>query len=188
MREILFQGKRRDNNKWIKGYLIYYNEKPYIAENITSFAYGYHGINAAGWNEVYPDSVGQYTGMTEFVAADESRNAMFFEGDIVEVWTRRRTLYEDYFSKPQSQYDIRMKARAVICFKHGEWVLDYDNDYNKSLCKLKGNEQSERTVNAGHRLYSYNYRNREWLVSVGKTWDDIVKIGNKFSDPELLEG
>ena len=176
MRDILFQGQRFDG-VWVTGYFF---AKPILEK--------YFIILGENQWAVHPESVGQYTGMTEFVAADESRNSMLFEGDIVEVCSRRRTPYEDYFSKPQSQYDIEVKARAVICFKNGEWVLDYDNDYNKSLCKLKGNEQVERTVNAGHSLYGYNYRHREWLVSIGKTWNDIVKIGNKFDNPELLDG
>ena len=191
MRDILFQGKRRDNNKWIKGYLVYYHEKPYIAENITSFAYGYHGINAAGWNEVYPDSVGQYTGMTEFVVADKSVNAPLFEGDIVKVLSRRRTLCESTWNKPKSQYDIKVEARATIVFSHGKWKLDYDNNYNKSLCKLKGKEEEERTVSAGRELYGYGYHGgqEDWHREHNSNykWDDIVKIGNKFDNPELLE-
>ena len=191
MREILFQGKRRDNNKWIRGYLIYYGEKPYIAENITSFAYGYHGINAAGWHEVHPESVGQYTDMTEFVMTDKKVNVPLFEGDVVEVWSRRRTLYESTWNKPQSQYDIQVKARATIVFRHGKWQLDYDNNYNKSLCKLKGKEEEERTVNASRHLYDYGYHGgqEDWHRehNLNYKWDDIVKIGNKFSDPDLLE-
>lgn len=186
MREILFQGKSMEDGKWMVGF---YCAKGYGHTAFSCILPDTSIDNHFSW-AVYPESVGQYTGMTEFVMTDKSIHAPLFEGDIVEVWSRRRTPCESMWNKPQSQYDIQVKARATIVFSHGKWKLDYDNNYNKTLCKLKGKEEEERTVNAGRNLYDYGYHggNEDWHREYNSRykWDDIVKIGNKFDTPELL--
>lgn len=194
MREYLFHGKRVDNGEWVKGYYTY-DESGQITENPTAYIY-YLNTHPCGCSlipfEVIPESVGQYTEMNEFVVSDRSFNQPLFEGDIVEVWSRRRPPTENIYNKPTSQYDIQVKARAVICFKYGKWFLDYDNKYNKSLCKLQGNEQYERTVNANHTLYDFglHHSNEDWCREhhAKYKWNDIIKIGNVFDNAELLEG
>lgn len=178
MREILFQGKRKDNNEWIKGYLGYNNTRKqyYIMDDVNAFPI-----------PVHEESVGMYTDMNEFVVTDRSYNKPLFEGDIVEVWSTRRP----YYSNPKSQYDGDVKVRAVICFRRGAWTLDYDNNYNKSLTKLKGREEDDRTVDGYWELYSFGcYNNEEWQRERNARckWHDIVKIGNVFDDVDLLEG
>ena len=109
------------------------------------------------------------------------------EGDIVEVWSTRRPRY----SNPQSQYDGDVKVRAVIRFNYGKWTLDYDNSYNKTLIKLKGKEEDERTVDGDQSLYWFGCRGREeWNRehNAHYKWHDIVKIGTEFENSELLEG
>lgn len=70
-REILFRGKRKDNNKWVYGSLIcdVFN-KWYIHPNNCSFAISYY--------EVIPETIGQYTGF------DDINNKKIFEQDIIE--------------------------------------------------------------------------------------------------------
>lgn len=197
MREYLFHGKRVDNGEWVEGYYVY-DDSGQTTEEPTAYIVRLN-IHPCGWSlipyVVYPESVGQYTGMTEFVMTDRSFNKPLFEGDIVEVWSRRRPPTENiclYRDKPTSQYDIEVKARAVIRFKYGEWFLDYDNEYNNTLCKLRGNEQCERTVAASHRLYNFGFHNsnEDWHREHNARckWDDIVKIGNVFENAALLEG
>lgn len=190
MRDILFRGKRRDNGEWIEGFPIRLYDYGGDSWEMVPF-----NTNFDTSHFVIPESIGQYTGMNEFVITDRSFNRPLFEGDIVEVWSRRRPLTENielFRDKPTSQYDVEVKARAVICFKNGCWFLDYDNEYNKALCKLRGNEQTERTVNASSELDRFRYRgnNEEWYREHHNRfkWHDIVKIGNMFENADLLEG
>lgn len=188
MNKNLFRGKRTDINEWM------YGAPVEIGDGFVEIYYFNFEEYEIEHHLVAPESVGQYTGMTEFVVTDKSFNKPLFEGDIVEVWSRRRPPIESiwlYRDKPTSQYDIEVKARAVICFKNGEWSLDYENEYNKALCKLRSNEQCERTVAASHRLYSFGFHrsNEEWHREHNARckWSDIVKIGNVFENADLLE-
>ncbi len=176
MREYIFHGKRVDGNGWIEGSLWNYLGTPKILSSGNIVGY-----------DVIPESVGQYTGMNEFVVTDRSYNKPLFEGDIVEVWSIRRPKYA---SSAQSQYDGDVKVRATICFKDGAWRLDYENKYNKSLAKLQGKETDERAVDNHWELYMFSpyYNNDEWLRENKFKWHDIKKIGTVFENADLLEG
>ena len=178
MRQYLFHGKRTDSGEWVEGYLSYnqVRKQYYIMDDVNAFPI-----------PVYAESVGQSTDMNEFVVTDKSFNKPLFEGDIVEVWSTRRP----YYTNPKSQYDGDIKVRAVIRFTRGEWTLDYDNNYNKSLTKLKGREEEERTVDGDWALYRFGCHGREeWQRehNAHYKWHDIVKIGTVFENKDLLEG
>jgi hypothetical protein len=189
MREYLFHGKRIDCDEWIEGYLSYNKARNqyYIMDDVNAFPV-----------PVYEESVGEYTGMNEFVLTDETYNAKLFEGDIVEVWGWRTVC-----GRNQSQYDKRVRVRGVIHFEDGEWKIDYNNNYNRSLAVLKGNEVYDRDVEGASRLYYYGCRrnDREEYRARQLEWhrkfrnddeiishDDIKKIGTEFENSELLEG
>lgn len=191
MREYIFHGKRVDNGEWVEGNLTVWSDGSASIDNgptITSPLYA-----------VVPESIGQYTGMNEFMLTDETRNAKLFEGDIVEVWGWRSV-----YGRNQSQYDKRIKVRGVIYFNsRGQWYINYDNRYNEELAKLKGSETDKRQAHGAYELYYYGYHGSdiekyraqelEWHGRFHNKEDivghyDVVKIGTVFENADLLEG
>ena len=190
MREHIFNGKRVDCDEWAEGYLNYNKTRNqyYIMDDVMAFPI-----------PVHKKSVGEWTGMNEFMLTDETRNAKLFEGDIVEVWGWRSV-----YGRNQSQYDTRVRVRGVIYFGgRGQWLINYDNKYNEELAKLKGSETDKREVHGAYDLYWYGYhgsdieayriKELEWHGRFHdkediRGYQDIVKIGTVFENADLLEG
>ena len=77
MRDILFQGKRTDNNEWMQGYLIMSSDdKAYIKKPIPDVNFL---SDCSDMYEVYSDSVGQYIGRKDM------HENMIFEGNLIET-------------------------------------------------------------------------------------------------------
>ena len=204
MRDYIFHGKSRYRGKWVEGSLIHQDDyccilHPDIHPADEPYLEGETGIIDGRATPVIPESVGQYTGMNEFMLTDETRNAKLFEGDIVEVWGWRSV-----YGRNQSQYDKRVRVRGVIYFGgRGQWLINYDNKYNEELAKLKGSETDKREAHGAYDLYWYGYhgsdieayraKELEWHGRFHNKEDivghnDIVKIGTVFENADLLEG
>jgi len=103
IREIRFRGKRISDGKWIFGDLIQETKGPckFIISEGQTF-------------QVYEDTVGQYTGKSDF------EHTKLFEGDIVQVVAK----YED------TRWCIGFD-RAAFCF-----YRKYDVKYKYKVCEL----------------------------------------------------
>lgn len=159
MREILFRGKRSDNGKWVKGYLYIthigaHEIGSYDAEiNIERFTF-----------DVIPETVGQYTGLTD------KNGKRIFEGDIVKI------------------VDFQMGCVVYECGAFGIAVKPYiDWNYlDSEIAEITGCNNSpdfcrnDNFISLWELMWNYNQEEN--------SCDVVQVIGNIHDNPEILKG
>ena len=134
MRDYLFRGKRKDNGEWVEGYLVIADERYFIAkcpECITSLYYPDDIYSFTGFVEVIPETVGQYTGLTD------KNGKGIFEGDIVKT---------DKFSEPNKQYIIKYDLLFGAFIGHDRYnfyfvTFDGDSDEFEVIGNIHDNPE-----------------------------------------------
>lgn len=107
MREILFKAKRKDNGEWVEGYYLNIAKiNHFICTGKIKLDGAVKGIIAPEMYEINPDTICQYTGLTD------KNGQKIWENDIC---------------------DRKEKYPEIVVFNEGDWQLDYSYVFEKEI-------------------------------------------------------
>lgn len=155
-REILFKAKRKDNGEWVEGgyFSEPYTDKKYIVR-WNSFGIGFNEFI-----EVNPDTLCQYTGLTD------KNGQKIWENDILKF---NDEIWDSCYTSCGTEYDS-WEAENYGLVGYCDYSARYD------FTKYKYNEnQVEADLHENHDIEFTEFVKEHEV------------IGNIFDNPELLE-
>ena len=156
MREILFRGKQKSNGNWVHGDLSYHRDGRVFIRcwDRLDFDPAYNAY------EVNPETVGQFTGLTD------KNGKKIFEGDVFEFPDE---IFESYYTSCGTEYNSwEIKNYGVV---------GYNEDYGRyDFVQYKFDNNAVETD-----LHENKYLEFADFVNV------LEVIGNIYDNPELLE-
>lgn len=130
MREILFRGKEVADGKWIEGFYSAEEYNPYSGE--VEHIPRIQIIGKCVSLGVIPETVGQYTGLTD------KNGVRIFEGDIVTGWFNHEKIVGYIFYGGNAQFFIRRDGIYGIGLDNSDCWLEVIGNIHDNPEILKG--------------------------------------------------
>ena len=132
MREILFRGKRTDNGKWKCGDLLSPNEFNAIPHIVYIDYLNEYGDIGEISTPVLPETVGQYTGLTD------KNGVRIFEGDIVTGYFNHEKIVGYIFYGGNAQFFIQRDGIYGIGLDNSDCWLEVIGNIHDNPGLLEG--------------------------------------------------
>ena len=137
IREVIFRGKRTDNGKWECGDLLSPNEFNAIPHIVYIAYLNEYGDIGEISTPVIPETVGQYTGLTD------KNGKKIFEGDIVRLTDEHNEIEWTavvVFGNPNGEYNWGWQLKAIGEFDGNKDILLWvDMEESGAYCEIIGN-------------------------------------------------
>ena len=144
IREVIFRGKRTDNGEWVYGYYTkarYFLNKKEMHIIFEPDVEAFPHCEFMGYEEVLPETVGQYTGLTD------KNDKKIFEGDILKS-TIKIIDYTDDEGFSISHCDEELigivewrKYGFMIAHKSGTWARNFYGCENYVIGNIHDNPE-----------------------------------------------
>lgn len=171
MRDILFEGKRKDNGEWVEGCYVKQPDYNCITNELRYIHFIYKGVpvySCLGGSEaieVVPETVRQYTGLID------KNGKKIFEGDIL--------LTQEFTDRPYSQKAKFKRHIGIVEYKIGAGRRFYN--------KKTGNYDRFENYSAGYSLNINRDKLGRYVYSNWGDFYDCEVIGNIFDNPISVE-